>query len=543
MRNFLFSPLLFCLAFNFSSHGQMLQVSPLELNFGNQNEKKLDSLSFTITNPDASPTDIVIKQPFRVFKSKPFWLKDSAFTLQANESKTVFVYCKILHNTPNPANLIITSSQNPKSGDHYVRLKCQGNFTKSYYSTTLNLSEEALKQALKTRLVQNVVSFSYDAARDKMYGQIDNKNDSVTCIYTNRKAKFNTTGSGPSGSNTANFNCEHTFPQGFFGQGLPMRTDIHHLFSTDENANNSRGNLPFGIAKQPIDAVAINAPSKRGGGIYEPQDSHKGNCARAMMYFVLRYQDYQNFYASAKQDSVFRAWNASFLPKPKDTLRNAMIFSEQKNRNPFIDYPQFAERIKSLLANSVSDSIQKLGRSSDQIIYDQSAQDQSIVLWNEGNKRIKVNNFRFANNLSTFINNSGQNVNLGYNEATKITFTTPSIAGMLDTLIFNADAPSQNLIKIPIGFAIVSNLKPKASSKPFIFPNPGSDITFVENLSEEGQVVKIEVVDIQGKSIKEFSLENPTGKSQINVSELASGLYLIKILQKSRIDQFKFVKP
>ena len=537
-----FSCLLTTLLFScFSSFSQILTVSPSVLNFPVLNEKQVDSLSFTVTSTYDQGVNIQILQPFRVFKSNPYWVNDTIIYLAANASKTVVVYCKISHNTANPANLILRVMSNDRVSDQFVKLTCQGKYSRIYYSTTQNLSEEALKQALKTKLSQNVNALSYDGAREEMYSQIDNNNDSVTCVYTNRKAKFNTTGSGQNGSNTANFNCEHTFPQGFFSQGLPMRSDIHHLFSTDEDANNSRGNLPFGIAKAPIDAIAINAPSKRGGGRYEPQDSHKGNCARAMMYFVLRYQDYQNFYGSAKQDSIFRVWNFGFLPKPKDTIRNAMVFATQNNRNPFVDYPQFSNRMKNLVGVSVSDSVRKIGISRERFMYyGGSGLPTSLVVWNEGNKRINISNIRFVSNIPLFLNNSNQNFTLAYNEAKAISFENSSQAQDFDTLIFETDAPGFGTIRVPANKILISNKEQSFLQVPHIFPNPGTNTTYIDNLETNNQLVTIEIMNIQGKLLKDIKEAANSGKTKLNVEDLPPGIYQIRVKQSNRVDQIRF---
>ena len=491
-----------------------------------------------MTNGDTNATDIRIIQPFKVYGSKPYWVKDSVFTLPSNSSKIVFVYCKISHNTLNPANLIIISNQN-RAGDNFIRLSCQGKYTKSYYNTTQDLSEEALKQALKTKLNLGTLSLSYNNARDKMYGKIDNKNDSVTCIYTNRKAKFNTR----SGASASDFNCEHTFPQGQFGSGSPMVSDIHHLFSSDEPANGSRGNLRFGYAGMPIDAITINAPSKRGGGVYEPQDSHKGNCARAMMYFVLRYQDYMGFYAGGGQDTTFRKWNSSFLPKPKDTLRNTMIFVEQNNRNPFVDYPQFSERIKNLIGLSKSDSIQTLKASKNAIEYLKPNEEKSIVIWNEGNKKIKISSIRLALNTATFTGNSNLKSILDYNESSKISFSiSPPLPIENDTLLVESNVSGMSVLKIPIIFRPTSNIGNVVKITPGVYPNPGSGNVFINKLGEVNGMIKIVISNIQGQKLKEICSEVQDGKSSFSVAELAQGLYIITLKGKETFYHFNFAK-
>ncbi len=524
----------FFLIYCFSLNGQSLVFSTQELNFPTLNEKQKDSLLLTITHSGTSSTfNVKINIPFKVFGSNPFGVKDSSFLIGPGQSKSIFVYCKITQNTPNPSNLIVAAESFGQVEEYFVRLKCQGRFSKLYYSGTQNLSEEALKQSLKTKLNSNVNSLSYNVARDKMYGFIDNQNDTVTCVYTNRKAKFNTR----AGATSNNFNCEHTFPQGFFGSAAPMVSDIHHLFSTDDAANNSRGNLPFGMAVAPFILPAVNAPSKNGGGKYEPQDSHKGAAARSMMYFVLRYQDYSNFYAP--QDQIFRIWNAQFPPSNKDTLRNAAIFVEQNNRNPFVDYPQFSNRIKNLVGLSVSDSVQKLGRTNS-VFY--NTEKGSMVIWNEGNKSMGIRNIRFSQNIFSFLNGTNQNGNLGYNEARQFLFERNPATIAVDTLIFESDDPLNPINKIPFNIGTIQVGENIFENKPTISPNPASDFIQINGLIKDSQVAQIEVYSADGKLKKQgknFRFERP---SQFPVSDLSPGIYFVKIVQKSRIDNFKFIK-
>ena len=60
------------------------------------------------------------------------------------------------------------------------------------------------------------------------------------------------------------FNTEHTFPQSFFSQNLPMRSDLFHIFPTLATANSERANFPFGVVSQASGSLA--APKE--GEIY-----------------------------------------------------------------------------------------------------------------------------------------------------------------------------------------------------------------------------------------------------------------------------------
>lgn len=131
-----------------------------------------------------------------------------------------------------------------------------------------------------------------------------------------------------------------------------MVSDMHHLFPTDNTANNQRANTPFGIV--------LGAPtwsqggSKLGGGVFEPRDVHKGAVSRAMLYFGIMYGGNSTVQISylAPQESQLKAWAKQFQPTGVDVRRNTDIARVQGNRNPLVDYPQFLNRMGVLSSNS-----------------------------------------------------------------------------------------------------------------------------------------------------------------------------------------------
>jgi hypothetical protein len=177
--------------------GQFIQVGANTLSFGVLSENRIDSLPILLRNPTDRLAQFRLKFPLRIYGSQPYSVSDTSGSIPAGGQKTIWVRCSISHNTAQPGALIIqTFWPLPggllPGGETQVRLQAQGRYSKTYYSGTENKAEEELKSILKNRLAQNYNGFSYDVARDKMYGSIDNKNDSVTCVYTGRKARFNT---------------------------------------------------------------------------------------------------------------------------------------------------------------------------------------------------------------------------------------------------------------------------------------------------------------------------------------------------------------
>lgn len=342
----MFKSITFALAFSLISLTVIAQLSvnPKNVNFGKVATGTADSILLTISNTGSIAIQL---DALEIMERTGRKLLDGSFSISGynpnlliapGNSLKVWVKFKPIHNIQYQSQLFVLKQN--FAGNLAVSLTGSGFYTDSYYDSTFNQFDEALKSKLKTLLAKGYVNLGYNGARDAMYGTIDNHGGEVECVYTGRKATFNTRATATSN----NFNCEHTFPQGFFGQSEPMRADIHHLYPTDDAANNKRDNDPFGVVSSPTWQVG---GSKWANNVFEPRDQQKGNSARSMMYFVIRYQDYTNFFEP--QEAVLRSWHQQFQPTSADIARNSAIYAVQKNRNPFVDHPELEQRILSFV--------------------------------------------------------------------------------------------------------------------------------------------------------------------------------------------------
>jgi endonuclease I len=166
------------------------------------------------------------------------------------------------------------------------------------------------------------------------------------------------------------YNREHIFPQGFYNELEPMRTDIHHVIPTDGFVNNGRGNLPFGVVTSAT--TTYSNGSRRGSGnnygflgtVFEPIDEFKGDVARMLLYFAVRYEDNWNDAGwdahtvtnnplNGTSDQFYETWVINLLldwhtadpVSQREIDRNNEAFTYQSNRNPFIDVPAYANAI------------------------------------------------------------------------------------------------------------------------------------------------------------------------------------------------------
>ncbi|MBF2025231.1 MAG: endonuclease [Oscillatoriales cyanobacterium C42_A2020_001] len=142
------------------------------------------------------------------------------------------------------------------------------------------------------------------------------------------------------------YNCEHVVPQSWFAKKEPMRGDLHHLFACETRCNSFRGNTPYFDFEDFGTAIRDNC-GKVIGEKFEP-NAGKGAVARATLYFLLRYPNEINKTEREYQESrlpILLDWHKSYPVSEYEQHRNAAIFEKQGNRNPLIDFPDWADKI------------------------------------------------------------------------------------------------------------------------------------------------------------------------------------------------------
>lgn len=144
-------------------------------------------------------------------------------------------------------------------------------------------------------------------------------------------------------------NCEHTWPQSKFSSDFPnnlQKNDLHHLFPVSMKANSTRSNHPFAE----VEGKTVNnncTDSKIGNALgtniksFEPPTEHRGNVARAIFYFSVRYK----MPIDSTQKQYLTKWHSEDPVDNEERVRNEKIMNYQGNRNPFIDFPELVERL------------------------------------------------------------------------------------------------------------------------------------------------------------------------------------------------------
>lgn len=220
----------------------------------------------------------------------------------------------------------------------------------NYYRMAEGLKGQALLNALNA-IVARHTELGYDRARDLMFAEVDDldNNDIVECDYTNRSLD-QVTDRKSAYRNGTGFNAEHTWPQSKGAEGV-AKSDLHHLFPTDCEANSRRSSFPFGevVTVEWTDGGSKLGKDARGVTVFEPRDDHKGNTARALFYFYTVYGHQADLSNFRYEEATLKAWHRLDPVTPEERLRNDVVFRFQGNRNPFVDRPEFVSAVGNFL--------------------------------------------------------------------------------------------------------------------------------------------------------------------------------------------------
>lgn len=275
----------------------------------------------------------------------------------------------------------------------------------NYYDSANGLTGFALKTQLKNIISSGHIDQGYGALysayqssdNDSFYEMdntvldiySENPNSADTYNYDHDTNGGNDPGDacGSSGFNSEGdcYNREHIFPQGFFDNQFPMRSDIHHVVPTDGRVNGFRGNFPFGeVGSSLVSQSGISNPTDNGsklgnsitpgytGTVFEPIDEFKGDVARMIFYFAVRYEDNwddpnwddhttQNNPLNGTSSQFYETWYINLLydwhiqdpVSSRELTRNTAAYNFQGNANPFIDHPEYVQMIwQSVLSNN-----------------------------------------------------------------------------------------------------------------------------------------------------------------------------------------------
>ncbi|MCB0420074.1 MAG: endonuclease [Bdellovibrionales bacterium] len=202
------------------------------------------------------------------------------------------------------------------------------------------------------------LTFSYSDARKKLFGDIfliQSDQYYLKDVYCNTSYSSQQVGGtiGPGLIPDHNvLNTEHSWPQSKFNRQFRLeqqKSDLFILYPVSTRINSSRGNIEFGEVYKTTSKTC--AAAKRGHAVrgssatyFEPPNEIKGDIARSLFYFAIRY----NASLSQEQEYFLRKWHQQDPVDLDELMKQEKIYYFQGIRNPFIDHPSLINLMSDL---------------------------------------------------------------------------------------------------------------------------------------------------------------------------------------------------
>ncbi len=408
-------------------------------------------------------------------------------------------------------------------------------------------------------------------------------------IYSNNNAgpepfEFNSSqnpGGGFCGGTTGGtegvcWNKEHTFPRSWFklsgsSYQQPTEADLFVVRSTDSKINGNRGNIPYsttgaptyqfptagafpGYPIPPNPVLDKIGPSNYSGvtaaSAFEPSNAVKGDLARGYFYILTRYQNELSNWVSLNgttsittvADGVTNgglypsfqlsylkmmfAWNNLDPVDAKEINRNNLVFSQQNNRNPYIDHPEYVLAVwqcTGVLPVTVTDFTAQKNNESVLLkwyaTYETSFKKYEIERSVDGLIFYKIGEVAGRNLANySFTDNNLPNANTVYYRLKMID---------IDGKFNNSKT---------IALRIAANF-----SNALVYPNPTKGnltIKLQQSLTENSRLV---ITDLSGRTLTQQQVAKGQRNIELDLQHFLAGRYFIKISNHSEIINQSFV--
>jgi hypothetical protein len=429
-----------------------------------------------------------------------------------------------------------------------VQVSAEAHHPGTYYEATQNVWAEDLKTVL-TDLIDNHNSLGYTSARDHMYGSIDNDDTCaecpttgcVECVYTGRIGCFNTR----AGATANGFNCEHTWPQSFSGEMEPMKSDIFHLYPSDMTANNKRANLDFGLVTSTVWSQGGSklGTDSTGQTVFEPRDTHKGNVARAHFYYLIRYDgSYVGYSNPTKMETHLRNWHIADPVDAAEEQRNEDIYALQNNRNPFVDHPEFVDRISSFFGTAVRETgpeiaVSPISADMGTVGFDSTAH-YFVAIINTGTDTLTATDISSSNPAFT-VSETALLLPPDTYYYLRVTYTSGEAEIVDSTLVLIASNDSdESLVEAALvvevsDLAGIDDMPVGRLSLRQNFPNPFGVKTTITFHLDRPRVVDLAVYGVSGRMVRRLLTAEPMSAGEHRIAfdggDLPSGVYFCRL--------------
>lgn len=211
-----------------------------------------------------------------------------------------------------------------------------------YYDAAEGVADNKLLETLNSIINTNNVDVSYAWSRYEAADEDPNNTNNVLLIYS-RISMLKS--QQDSGTNAYVWNREHTFPQSKMSNNK-SKNDNHIIYASEKKVNGTRSSKKMGVVDGGSIVYDFNNKAttcRTTDSLFDPHNLSRGIVARTTMYAAAMYDfDPEDNFESI--ETMLR-WHFEYWPDENDMRRNNVVYSNQHNRNPFVDHPEYACKI------------------------------------------------------------------------------------------------------------------------------------------------------------------------------------------------------
>ncbi len=458
-----------------------------------------------------------------------------------------------------------------------------------YYNSTAGLNCQNLKTALTNIITTGQATLSYGQLDNIQMPIVDTiRTDDGTGfmiwdIYSNNNTgpepySFNSSQIYPGGfcgaiTPTADgvcWNKEHTFPKAWFSSAYPAYADLFIVRPTDYRLNAKRASYPFATVSSPTYQFPVNGVypgypmppnpvlDKLGTSsalnvtipvAWEPSDGVKGDIARAYFYIITRYQNELLTWVTANNGSgiekvvdaantIYPSFNLPYLKMlynwhladpvdAKEINRNDLIYTQQGNRNPYIDHPEYvfaAWQCTGVIPVTITDFTA--------LYSNETVLLQWYATYETNFRHYEIQRSTDGINFNKLLEIAGQNLS-------SYSFIDNNLPGrsIVYYRLKMIDIDGKFSYSKTIAIRLNNNF-----SNAVVYPNPTTrSLSIKLNEALESKSI-LQVTDISGRIVKQQNISAGLSTIDMDVYHFSQGRYFIKIYNSTQMIIQSFVK-
>ena len=462
------------------------------------------------------------------------------------------------------------------------------NIPPGYYDGISGLTCGSLKTALSNIITAGQVSLIYGQLDNTQMPIVDTiRTDDGTGsmiwdIYSNNNTGpepyfFNSTQTYPGGFCGATtpgadglcWNKEHTFPKAWFASAYPAYADLFIVRPTDYRLNARRVSAPYatvssptyqfpGVGVYPGYPIPPNpvldklGPSSATGVVipvaWEPSNAVKGDLARAYFYILTRYEnDLANWVTTNNGTGIEKVVDAANPAYPsfnlpyltmmynwtildpvdaKEINRNDLIYTQQGNRNPYIDHPEYAALVwqcTGVIPVTVTDFAAQKNAASVLLKW--------YATYETSFKQFEIERSTDASSFNKIGQVAGRNL-------ANYSFTDNDLPkrSIVYYRLKMLDIDGKFTYSKTVAVRLNNNF-----SNALVYPNPTAGELNIKLLEPLESNSIVQVMDITGRKVQESAVKSGLLSINLDVSTLPEGRYFIKIYNSSQLINESFI--